>query len=102
MDLLSILHFIFILFVLSIPTWPIKYLKYGVYTPIILATIWIIFNGCPITHVQHENQTISDKYFSKVLLKHIYPGISDETTLRIVHYVLLLVTVLGFYRISRD
>ncbi len=95
MDLLFILHFTFVLFFLSIPTWPIQYLKYGVYIPIVLATIWIIFNGCPLTHLQNE------KYFSKVLIKYIYPDISDETTIRISYYTLLLVTVIGFYRICR-
>ncbi len=81
------------------PTWPIRYLKYGVYSPIILATIWIIFNGCPITSLQKD---INDKYFSKMLLKYIYPSISDETTVRINYYILLLVTVIGFYRICND
>ena len=99
MDILFILHFTFIIFFLSIPIWPIKYLRYGVYSPILLATIWIIFKGCPLTHVQ---QNLNDEYFSRVLLKYIYPDISDETTVRISYYILLLVTVIGFYRICEN
>lgn len=99
MDSLFILHFTFILFFLSIPTWPIRYLKYGVYIPIILATIWIIFSGCPLTNIQKD---LNDKYFSKTLLKYISPDISNETTVRISYYVLLLVTFIGFYRICSN
>jgi hypothetical protein len=99
MDILFILHFTFIIFFLSIPTWPIRYLKYGVYAPILLATIWIIFNGCPLTHIQHE--MIDDTQFSRVLLSYIYPTISDKTTDTINYYILLLITVIGFYRLCR-
>jgi hypothetical protein len=54
MDIVFWLHLLFIIFFLSIPFWKIKYLRYGVYAPIILATIWIIFNGCPLTQIQRD------------------------------------------------
>jgi hypothetical protein len=96
MDSIFILHLSFIIFFLSIPFWKIKYLRYGVYAPIILATIWIIFAGCPLTHIQKD---LNDEYFSQVLLKLFYPEISKETTARVSHYILLLVTVIGFIRL---
>jgi hypothetical protein len=96
MDILFLIHLLFIIYFLSIPFWPIRYLQYGVYAPILLATIWIIFNGCPLTHVQRE---LNDEYFSRVLLKHIFPNISNESTVRVSYYLLLLVTVLGFKRL---
>jgi hypothetical protein len=49
MDYVFILHLVFILFFLSIPFWKLKYLRYGIYAPILLASIWIIFDGCPLT-----------------------------------------------------
>ena len=96
MDSIFLLHLLFIIFFLSIPFWKIKYLRYGVYAPIILATIWIIFDGCPLTHIQKD---LNDEYFSQVLLKLFYPEISKETTVRFTYYILLLVTIIGFIRL---
>ena len=96
MDLVFVLHLFFIIFFLSIPFWKIKYLRYGVYAPITLATIWIIFNGCPLTQIQKD---LNDEYFSRVLLKVFYSDISDQTTVRISYYILLLVTIIGFIRL---
>lgn len=96
MDLLYILHVTFIVFFLSIPFWKLKYLKYGVYAPIILASIWIIFDGCPLTRIQED---LNDEYFSKVLLQNFIPDITRESTARASYYILLLVTVIGFIRL---
>lgn len=96
MDLLYILHVTFIIFFLSIPFWKLKYLKYGVYAPIILATIWIIFDGCPLTRIQED---LNDEYFSKVLLQNFIPNITKESTARASYYILLAVTVIGFIRL---
>jgi len=96
MDLLYILHVTFIVFFLSIPFWKLKYLKYGVYAPIILASIWIIFDGCPLTKIQED---LNDEYFSKVLLQNFIPNITRESTARASYYILLLVTVIGFIRL---
>ena len=95
-DKLFILHFIFVIYFLSIPFWPIKYLKYGVYSPILLATIWVIFQGCPLTRYQHF---LNDEYFAQILLKPIFTNISKEQTTRVSHYILLLVTVVGMIRL---
>lgn len=99
MDILFWVHLLFILFVISIPFWKISYLRYGVYVPILLATIWIIYSGCPLTKMQ---QGISDDYFSRVLLQYIIPDISKEATTRFTYYVLLVVTWIGLYRLCRS
>ena len=96
MDLLYILHVTFIVFFLSIPFWKLKYLKYGVYAPIILASIWIIFDGCPLTRIQED---LNDEYFSKVLLQNFIPNITKETTARFSYFILLFVTVIGMLRL---
>ena len=96
MDSIFILHLLFIIFFLSVPFWPIKYLRYGVFTPIILATIWIVFDGCPLTHIQRD---LNDEYFSRVLLRYFIPNISNESTVRLSYYILILVTVIGFMRL---
>lgn len=99
MDSLFILHLIFIIFFLSIPFWSQKYLAYGVYTPLALATIWILFNGCPLTKIQRD---LNDEYFSRVLLKPFFPDITNEQTARVSYYILLLITVIGFNKIMKQ
>lgn len=96
MDTLFILHLTFIIFFLSIPFWSLKYLKYGVFMPLLLETIWIIFKGCPLTKIQED---LNDEYFSKVLLQNFIPDITNETTARFSNYILLLVTVIGMIRL---
>lgn len=96
MDAIFTLHIIFILFFLSIPFWNLKYLRYGIYAPILLSTIWIIFDGCPLTKIQKD---LNDEYFSRVLLRVFYPDISNEKTLRISYYILLLVTIIAYIRL---
>lgn len=96
MDTLYILHLTFIIFFLSIPFWNLKYLRFGVFAPLVLATIWIIFKGCPLTQIQED---LNDEYFSKVLLQHFIPDITRETTARFSYYILLVVTVVGMIRL---
>lgn len=96
MDALYILHLTFIVFFLSIPFWKLKYLKYGAYMPLTLASIWIIFKGCPLTQIQED---LNDEYFSKVLLQYFVPDITRETTARFSYYILLVVTVVSMVRL---
>ena len=95
-DSLFILHLVFVIFFLSIPFWPIQYLIYGVFAPIILATIWVILDGCPLTKIQ---QGLNDEYFAQILLKPFRPNITKEQTTRFSYYILLLVTVISMIRL---
>lgn len=95
-DILFWLHLLFLIFFLSIPFWPIRYLRWGVYFPVILATIWIIFDGCPLTRIQYN---LNDEYFSRILLQYINPNITKEATARFSYYILLVVTIIGMNRL---
>jgi len=96
MDTLYILHLTFVIFFLSIPFWSIKYLQYGIFAPITLATIWVLFDGCPLTKIQ---KGLNDEYFARILLQYISPNISKEATTRVSHFILLLVTFIGCIRL---
>lgn len=95
MDLLYALHLLIFLFICSIPLWKIKYLKIGVYIPLILSIIWVIFNGCPITKAQKN----LDDTFTKDLYKHIMPSITIKQSEHINAFILILITVIGFHRL---
>jgi hypothetical protein len=99
MDPVWILHVSFIVFFLSIPFWPVRYLKYGVFLPLALATVWIVFDGCPLTRIQRD---LNDEYFSRVLLRYFIPDISNEATARASYYILLLVVTIGMVRLKTD
>jgi hypothetical protein len=96
MDLLYVLHLLIFLFICSIPFWNIKYLKVGVYIPIILVITWIIFNGCPLTKVQ---KNLHGDSFTKNLYKYIMPSITSNQANDVNTFTLLLITVIGFNRL---
>lgn len=96
MDLLYALHLLFVVFFLSIPFWSKSYLIYGLYAPILLSTIWIIFDGCPLTRVQYN---LNDEYFSRVLLEKFIPNVTKETASRVSYYILLAVTLIAAIRL---
>jgi len=96
MDTLYIIHLFLSLTLLTIPFWPLEYLQYGVYIPLIIATLWIIFNGCPLTKIQTN---LNSDNFTKELLKYFMPNISTKYTEHINTFLLLFVTVIGFNRL---
>ena len=95
-DQLYIFHLAFVIFFLSIPFWPLRALRYGAYLPLILATIWIIFNGCPLTRFQ---KGLNDEYFSQALLKPFFPDITPTQTARATYYILIVVAYVAMWRL---
>lgn len=96
MDTLYIIHLLLSLTLLTIPFWPLEYLQYGVYIPLIIATIWILFNGCPLTKIQTN---LNSDNFTKEIFKYFIPSISTKYTEHINTFLLLLVTVVSFNRL---
>ena len=96
MDLIYALHVLIFLFICSIPFWNVKYLKVGVYIPLILATIWIVFNGCPLTKVQ---KNLNGDDFTMSLYKHIMPNITSDQVNHANTFTLVLITVIGLNRL---
>ena len=73
--ILNFIHFLILIFVICIPFLPKPILKYAVFFPSCLYIIWIIYNGCPITHITHG----PDENFIKNLVDKIFPGSNIET-----------------------
>ena len=96
MDTLFILHILLTVTLLSIPFWSVDYLQYGVYIPLIISIIWILFNGCPLTAIQN----IKSESFIQEILKPIVPNITTKQTEHLNTFILLLITVIGFHRIK--
>ena len=96
MDTLYIIHILLTLTLFTIPFWPINYLKYGVYIPLLISTIWLMFNGCPLTKFQTN---LDSDNFTKEILKYFIPSISTKYTEHINTFILILVTVISFTRL---
>jgi hypothetical protein len=95
-DLLYSLHILIFICICSIPFWSVTYLKVGVYVPLIIAIIWVTFNGCPLTKVQ---KNLDGDSFTKSLYKRIIPKITNDQTNNINTFVLILITVIGLNRL---
>lgn len=95
MDILFYVHLLLTLSLVTIPFWPIKYLEYGVYIPLLLSITWIIFNGCPFTRF-HK---IDSSSFSQDILSFFVSDVSEKCTEHVNTFILLVVTVVGFYRL---
>jgi uncharacterized membrane protein YkvI len=97
MDALYALHLLIFGLILSIPLWPIAYLKYGVYVPILLSTIWLVCNGCPLTKIQ---KNLNSDSFTREVYSYFMPNISSATSDNINTFALLLITTIGFQRLK--
>lgn len=97
MDALFALHLLIFGIILSIPLWPISYLKYGIYVPILLSILWVVCNGCPLT--KHQSN-LSTNSFTREIYAYIIPNITVKTAERINTVALILITMLGFRRLK--
>jgi len=99
MDWLNALHYLIFGFIVSIPFWPIAYLRYGVYVPIVISFMWAICNGCPLTKAQTN---LSSNSFTLQVYQPFMPNISVEHAEHINTFAMLLITVVGFHRLQRS
>lgn len=98
MDILFYIHLLFTFTLLTIPFWSTEYLEYGVYIPLILSILWIYFDGCPFTKFHN----IDSGSFSQDILRFFIPNASDKLTEHVNTFLLLFVTVSGFYRLHNN
>ena len=97
MDTLYAIHLFIFLLILTVPFWPIKYLRYGVYIPFILSILWLVCQGCPLTHKQTG---LKGNSFTTDLYSKIIPSISVSTADNLNTFTLFLITVIGFHRLK--
>ena len=102
------LHYLILIFILSIVFWPLKYLKYGIFVPWILNFIWLIFGNCPITlmHSKKNNENNENNknerqpsFFHDILLK-INPNISRGYSNIILYFIMMSITMISYLRLK--
>lgn len=97
------LHYLILLFIISIVFWPLKYLKYGIFIPWILNFIWLVFGNCPIT-VMHSSKNSNENekqpsFVHDILLK-INPNISRGYSNIILYFIMMSITMIGVLRLK--
>lgn len=97
MTVLSWIHIGIVGGILSIPLWPRKYLRYGAYVPLSLASLWGVCGGCPLSHMQTD---LNGEDFIQGLVKPFYPPITSQQTTELANYVLLTITTISMWRLS--
>jgi hypothetical protein len=62
----QLLHLLFIIFFVTLPLYPLRYMYLVRWVPLLLIINWFIFDGCPLTQIDIN---LDDKIFSQVLLE---------------------------------
>ena len=98
-NLLYYLHFIVPIFIISIPFYPVKYLKYLILFPLVLYITWISFNGCPWTKLHATND---DEHFILDILRNLFPKMSRRQCNCIIGIVMYLIVVICYYKLMNN
>ena len=100
MNWLYITHILVTVMILSIAFWPCRYLRHGVYLPLLISASWLLFDGCPLTIVS-QSDTVR-KTFTRDLLEHLFDiKLTEIQVGHLLTFLYLLVTVIGFHRLNR-
>lgn len=93
------LHLLILIAILVIPFLPRGWLIYAIYIPAIIAAIWLIFDGCPISHMQ---QDLKGEGFIHHLFKlYISPTITANKVNNIVTALMTWITLLAALRLLK-
>ena len=75
------------------PLLPLKYLKYAIFFPPLIYLVWIVCDGCPLTHATQGN----DKKFIEGILEQVAPSIANKTD-QIIGFILTSILAIIAYR----
>ena len=99
MDIVLLFHLLLIVIFYSIPFWPIKYLQYGIYIPLTITIVWIIFGGCPLSKMHNINNNNGE--FSLDILRIIYPNANPKLASHVNTFSLVLITLLSVKKLNK-
>ena len=86
-------HFLIPLGLILMPLLPLRYLKYAVFIPAALYLLWILCDGCFITHATQGN----DAQFIQSILKNIHPTLANKSD-QVIGLILTLVLAIISYK----
>lgn len=95
-DFIYLLHFVFLVVSFSIPLWNRKYLKYGIYLPLLISAGWIVFDGCPVTNLQAN---LGGDTFFRNVVGNIVPTITNQQADNILFFIYLAITIISYKKL---
>ena len=99
MKIVYYLHLLVIIFTISIPFFPLKILKTGIYlVPFIITILSLIFNGCILTHIEKRESN----NFIKDLLSNFFPNITVTFTDNLYTLIMVLIPTIIIFRIFHN
>jgi hypothetical protein len=87
MEFLRLIHYLILLFLISMPLLPINILRHIYFIPVIIPLLWVLFGSCPLTMAHGQNG--DSESFTQSIYKHIYPN----TTIYHTHSLNTLILV---------
>ena len=97
-SILFFIHLVLLLFVIFLPALPLNILQYAIFVPVILAIMWVILGGCPLTRI---DKNITDNSFTHMVLKKIFPTISKDTSDNTLYAIIIAGMLISGLRLSR-
>lgn len=76
---------------MTLPCWPADTMFFVRWFPLGLISIWFIFNGCPLTHI---DESLDDQTFTEMLIKPFFGDIGRERVVSLTYIVLVVVTII--------
>jgi hypothetical protein len=95
MDIYFAIHIVIALGILSVPFLPIQLLEYGIYIPLIVSLVWVVFDGCPLSRV-HDT---GEEAFVLYLVRLVFPGIKPSIVSHFNTFLFILITLIGGKRL---
>jgi hypothetical protein len=97
--LLFWLHLLILFTILAIPFMPRAWLIYAIYIPATITAVWLIFDGCPISHMQQDLK--GGGFIHHLIKTHIAPQITTNQVNNIVTALMTWITLLTALRLLK-
>lgn len=90
-------HLLILLGFLSVPFLPLRLLQYAVFVPTLLALIWLLFDGCPISFAQPELN--GESKFTLHVVRKLIPSVTENQVEHFLTFYLVLSTLIASIRL---
>ena len=99
--MLTILHMVITLFILSPMFYPIKWLRKGAFImPFIWTVYWLIFDGCHLTKYTHKDE--DDPSYILKMINGVGININRSQSDKFIQCVMVLIPTVICYRLINN
>ena len=99
--ILDLVHYIIIVFNMTVAFHPMPILKHTYIIPLFLFTMWALFGGCPLTVATADDASDDAPNFIHSILTGLGISITKERCDHIVNFYIILTVYISFWRLCR-